>query len=183
MNELRFAERLKNKIQERLGSSQYEVKTGENLIYKVIVNPQGEYEPKKAKAPIRGSYAFQTDLLIIKKSKQLPLVVIETKYNAFSTHDILTYSTKAQKHKEIYPYLRYGLVVGGIDIIQNRFFTHNSSFDFAVALKRINDKSLNKLIKIIKEQIKSAEMILDILTEKNRTRSFNTRIMIEKIKA
>jgi len=73
--------------------------------------------------------------------------------------------------------------VGGIDIIQNRFFTHNSGFDFALALKRIDDRSLAKLIKIIKEQIKSAEMILDILTEKNRTRNFNTRIMIEKIKA
>jgi len=183
MNEPKFAERLKNKIQERLGSSRYEVKTGKNLIYKIIVNPRGQFEPEEAKAPKRGAFAFQTDLLITMKSQQLPLVVIETKYNAFSTHDILTYSTKAQKHKEIYPYLRYGLVVGGIDIIQNRFFTHNSGFDFALALKRIDDRSLAKLIKIIKEQIKSAEMILDILTEKNRTRSFNTRSMIEKIKA
>ncbi len=183
MNESEFREKLKYKLRENLDNSQYEVKTHQNLIYKVIVNPQGEYEPEKAEAPIRGNYAFQTDLLIMKKSKQLPLVVIETKYNGFSTHDILTYSTKAQKHKEIYPYLRYGLVVGGINVIQNRFFTHNIGFDFALALKRINALSLNKLVMIIRDQINNAEMILDILTEKNRTRNFNTRIMIEKIKA
>ncbi|HOE14216.1 MAG TPA: hypothetical protein PLL62_02245 [Candidatus Saccharicenans sp.] len=119
----------------------------------------------------------------MKKSKQLPLVVIETKYKGFSTHDVLTYSTKAQKHKEIYPYLRYGLVVGGINVIQNRFFTHNSGFDFALALKRINALSLNKLVLIIKDQINNAELLLDIITDKNRTGSFNTRMIIEKIKA
>ncbi len=183
MNEFEFREKLKDKIQEILADSQYEVKTGKNLIYKVIVNPQGKYEPKEAENPMRGNYAFQTDLLIMKKDKQLPLVVIETKYKSFSTHDILTYSTKAQKHKEIYPYLGYGLVVGGINVIQNRFFTHNSGFDFALALKRINDFSLIKLGMIIKDQINNAELLLDIITDKNRTGSFNTRIMIEKIKA
>jgi len=95
-----------------LGNDKYEVKIDENLIYRVIINEKLKFEPNEPRTRRRGSYAFQTDLLIIRKDTRFPLVVIETKYNGFSTHDVLTYSTKAKKHKEIYPYLRYGLVVG-----------------------------------------------------------------------
>jgi len=93
----------------------------------VIINENFKFEPNKPRKPKRGSYAFQTDLLIIRKNNKLPLVVLETKYGGFSTHDVLTYSSKAQKHKEVYPYLRYGLVVGGTDKITNNFFIHNIS--------------------------------------------------------
>jgi len=182
MNESEFKNKLKEKIQEKLGNDKYEVKRDENLIYKVVINENLQFDPNNPQNPRRGSYAFQTDLLIIRKDNQLPLVVLETKYGGFSTHDVLTYSTKAQKHKEIYPYLRYGLVVGGINVIQNRFFTHNIGFDFAFALKEIDDNLLNELVEIIREQIENAESILDILKNKNQTRSFNTQIIIKKTK-
>ena len=42
--------------------------------------------------------------------KSIPLVVMKIKFGRFKTHDVLTYSAKALKHKEIYPCLRYGLV-------------------------------------------------------------------------
>ena len=113
----------------------------------------------------------------------LPLVVIETKYGGFSTHDVLTYSTKAQKHKEIYPHLRYGLVVGGEKKIHNRFFTHNIGFDFAYALNSVdNGDSIEELAKIIKQQIENAYLLLDILKNKNQTKKFNTIIKIEKLR-
>lgn len=110
------------------------------------------------------------------------MVVIETKYGGFSTHDILTYSTKAQKHKEIYPYLRYGLVVGGENKIYNRFFTHNIGFDFAYALNGVDDSdSIKELAEIIKQQIENAHLLIDILKNKNQTKKFNTIIKIEKL--
>jgi hypothetical protein len=177
MNESKFKQILERKIQGELGNNGYEVKRDENLIYKVVINENLQFEPNAPNNPRRGGYAFQTDLLI-KKDNKLPLVVIETKFGGFSTHDVLTYSSKAQKHKEIYPYLRYGLVVGGINVIQNRFFTHNIGFDFAFALKEINNNSLNELVKMIKEQINNAELILNILRNRNQTRSFNTQIKI-----
>jgi len=184
MDESKFKERLKAGLSRRLGSDQYEIKIGENLIYKVIINEDLQFEPGKPENPKRGSYAFQTDLLITEKGNNpLPLVVIETKYGGFSTHDILTYSIKAQKHKEIYPYLRYGLVVGGEDKIHNRFFTHNIGFDFAYALNSVDNENLIKeLAKIIKQQIKNAHLLLDILKNKNQTKEFNTTITIKKLK-
>ncbi|MBC7081821.1 MAG: hypothetical protein H5T44_06250 [Thermoplasmatales archaeon] len=65
----------------------------------MIVNEDLKFElPQK---PKRGRLAFQNDILI--KKGDLPLVVIEAKYNSLTTHDILVYSTKALKHKEVYP--------------------------------------------------------------------------------
>lgn len=37
-----------------------------------------------------------------------------------SSHDVLLYSAKAAKHKYIYPYLRYGFVVVGLQALERR---------------------------------------------------------------
>jgi len=182
MLESEFREVIKRKIEGDLDIDNYKVKSNENLLYKVIINEKFQFEPKSPKNPRRGNYAFQTDLLITKNTNKLPLVVIETKYGGFSTHDILTYSTKAQKHKEVFSYIRYGLLVGGTDKITNKFFIHNIGFDFAFALNEIeNNGSIEKLINIIKDQIINAEAILDIFINKNQTKMFNTQIVIEKV--
>ena len=179
MNETEFKKKLQEKLKEELGNN-VKIEEDKNLIYKVIINEKFKFEPDNPERPKRGSYAFQTDLLVT-NNNGLPLVVIETKYGGFSTHDVLTYSTKAQKHKEIYPYLRYGLVVGGENKIHNRFFTHNVGFDFAYAMNDIDDNSIKELAEIIKQQIKNAYLLLDILRNKNKTKKFNTIIEIEKL--
>jgi len=181
MKETKFKRKLKEKLERELGS-QYRVKEKENLIYRVIVNGNLQYEPAEPENPRRGSYAFQTDLMIVKKvkrekkEKELPLIIIEIKSGDFTTHDVLTYSTKSLKHKEIYPYIRYGLVVGGKNEIDNRFFTHNAGFDFAVAMKEIEGAAWKRLKAIIYNQLKSAELLLDIFENKKKVREFNSII-------
>ena len=64
----------------------------------MIVNDKFKFEPSDPKEPKRGSYAFQTDLLVT-NIESLPLVVIEIKYGGFTTHDVLTYSIKAHISK------------------------------------------------------------------------------------
>ncbi len=177
MNETEFTETLLKELRKALEG--YEIKKGEVLIYKVIVNENGEFNPGDPQNPRRGNLSFQTDLLIRKNN--LPLVVIEAKCGGFSTHDILTYSTKALKHKEVYPYLRYGLVVGNTKVITNKFFTHNAGFDFALALENMHNDKLYELVEIIEQQLRAAEFLLDILKHKNRTRLFNTNIQVENV--
>jgi len=173
MNETQFTDILEKFLKKELEG--YEVKRNENLIYKVIVNENMQFNPKDPKKPKRGNLSFQTDLMI--KKNDLPLVVIETKFGGFSTHDVLTYSTKALKHKEVYPYLRYGFVVGGVKIIQNRFFTHNLGFDFAIAIEDINN--LRSFLDLVKRQIKNSEMLLKIMKEKNKTKLFSSNLVVE----
>ena len=207
MGERKFRENLQEKLAEELRN--YEVRIcnfknvkvnkDENLIYKVIVNIVNgnlKFEPSNPRRPRRGNYAFQTDLLISgiisnnseNKDISLPLVAIEVKYKnkkkkyeSVTTHNILTYSTKAQKHKEVYPYLRYGLVIGGMNKIPKRFFTHNIGFDFAYALNSIDDSnSVKDLANIVKQQVKSACLLLNILqgSQVNQVKKFNTIIEI-----
>jgi hypothetical protein len=63
--------------------------------------------------PRKGQPAFQTDLCVFEEKKEdlfIPRVVMEFK-GSITTHDVLTYSAKARKHKQVYPYLRYGIIL------------------------------------------------------------------------
>lgn len=178
MNEKEFTESVRQKLQERLGD--YEVLTHENLIYKVFINDILDYQPKNPEKPSRGNLSFQTDLMI--KKDNLPLVVIEVKYTKFSSHHILTYSTKAQRHKEVYPYLRYGFLVGNLNVLYNRFFIHNYGFDFAIAVENLETENMNKLTKIINSQIENAKLLLGIFKKESNVSLFNTKIFVESHK-
>jgi len=190
MNEIQFRRKLAKSLREELSRGElkdkYTIKEGENLIYKVIIDGGLNYRPDSPWDPRRGDYAFQVDILIAREisngnaeKSYLPFVVIETKYGSFSTHDVLIYSTKALKHKEIYPYIRYGFVVGGIDEIYNKFFTHNVGFDFAFAMKRMRKSELKKLSAVIQEQLSVAEFLLDIFQNKKKVKIFNSTIKNE----
>jgi hypothetical protein len=178
MKEKEFTEIIRNYLADKL--SGYEVTSKEALLYKIIINHEGGLQPAAPLNPTRGKLAFETDLLI--KKNGLPIVVCEVKYKnegGFTTHDILTYSTKALKHKAVYPYLRYGFIAGNTDVLSNKFFNHNEGFDFALAMPEPDETSLAKLLEIINTQILNAESLLNMLKDKHRTVSFNTRLELK----
>jgi hypothetical protein len=144
----------------------YVVHTGKSILYKIEVNALGKITPDRLDGPTRGQYAFQTDILVEQLAPAVPLVVIELKYGSFSTHDVITYSSKAARHKDIYPYLRYGFVVVGPDALGRRFITHNQGFDFAMALPDTASREA-ELVALVKRQITSAER-LSSLMQSNR---------------
>jgi hypothetical protein len=191
MNESELKENLVEKIKNELEKKypgKYEVNYDENLIYRVIItkkrsnsNAKLQYEPNDPQKPSRGDYAFQTDILISEKSSGLPLVVIEVKTKEPTTHDILTYSTKAVKHKEVYPYLRYGILIVNETSVPRRFFVHNLGFDFAIVLKDLSDEAgFKKLVEIIEGQIKNSEELIKVFNdEKSSIESYYTSLKIE----
>jgi hypothetical protein len=120
------------------------------------------------------TYSFQTDILIEKA--MIPLVVIEVKYRKFTTHDVITYSSKAFKHKELFPHLRYGFVVGEASRIGNRFSRHNSDFDFAIAVENMN--AVKDLLHILDDQIHTAEQLYDVFSNKKGIYKYESRIEI-----
>jgi hypothetical protein len=84
---------------------------------------------------ISHSARYATDLLIYDErldgSGWVPRVIIECKRGQVTTHDALTYSTKASTHKHVHPYLRYGIVIGDLrKPLPPRLVRHGAYFDF-----------------------------------------------------
>jgi hypothetical protein len=140
----------------------YAVHVGKNLLYKIEVDAFGKISPGSIDSPTRGQYAFQTDILIEKQNEAVPLVVVELKYGSFTSHDVITYSSKAARHKEIYPYLRYGFVVVGMEALSRKFLTHNAGFDFAMALPDVKSHEA-ALASLIRRQIASADCVVTLM--------------------
>lgn len=167
MTEQQISVQLKRKLTASLPAD-YLVHTGKSLLYKLEVDPLGRLIPGDISSPTRGQYAFQTDILIEQRTPAIPLVVIELKYQGFTTHDIITYSAKASRHKDIYPYLRYGFVVVGSETLSRKFITHNQGVDFAMAIPAIKSGD-KELIKLVRRQIRSAEKLIQMMRT-NRTK-------------
>lgn len=110
------------------------VAKGAVLLYQVRVDNRLEIavNPKR---PRKGQSAFQTDITIFEKLDEqvsIPRVVMEFKAGV-TTHDLLTYNAKAVLHKQVYPYLRYGMVAAAESKVPGRAFVHGASLDFFVA--------------------------------------------------
>jgi hypothetical protein len=157
------------------------VRRGAALLYQVTVNNRLELvvDPKK---PTRGQSAFQTDLCIFEKvsgGAEIPRVVMEFK-PGITTHDVLTYSTKARKHKQVYPYLRYGLVVGNIKSIPGRFFTHNEGLDFCVAAALHKQKRLHALFaSLLEQEVAASRRLEQIIFGKESVYVFRQEVVFE----
>lgn len=154
------------------------IKRGSSLLYQITVDNKLDIvvNPKK---PKRGQSAFETDLCIFEKVNgdiEIPRVVLEFK-KGLSTHDVLIYSSKASKHKEIYPYLRYGLIIGNENKVPGKYFTHNRALDFCVAAKSYKENDLESMLsKLFKEEIASSRKLESIVFERLETKMFRNNI-------
>ena len=78
--------------------------------------------------------SFETDMVIYEKynDRIVPRVIIESKVGTVSTHDAITYSHKAMYHKNVIPFVRYGIMLGARETypLPGRLFRHGTNFDF-----------------------------------------------------
>ena len=178
----------------------YKVLSGANLLYNVVVEPsRGTYHPRLAsnRAGLPGDgkrpryHAFQTDILVLKVG-QSPRVVLELKWRTapqrnsegepggYNTDSIIAYSAKAARHKQIYPYLRYGFVLGNRPTIGRKFFVHSSGFDFAYAMqldnRKLIDHEVESLRRLVQNQIQSSEELIRLQSGGSATYEFSTEI-------
>lgn len=113
---------------------------------------------------------YETDILvyeIIEDDKWKPRIVIETKINNVTTHDAITYSQKAQSHKNIHPYLRYGILLGNMNgtPLPGRLFRHGQHFDFMQSWKGFEAESeeWDGLIEILENEIETSKVLEEII--------------------
>lgn len=182
MNEDTLVRRVRNLLARTLNPPLV-VHQGAALLYRISVDHQ-LVVGADPESPTRGRSAFQTDLCVFEKSgtREIPRVVLEFKLG-LSTHDILTYSAKAGRHKQIYPYLRYGVVVGKEPTIRGKFFVHNSALDFCIALAAIPPRSLERVLgALVRAEVRASRALLRTATGKMDANLFRSDIQLRRLR-
>lgn len=173
MTEKEWVKSIIRGIEKRLQKSDNKIRVvdGHKLSYanEVVTYDEEDkvYEPNSIK--------YETDILIyeqIDESVWKPRVVIETKLGSVTTHDAITYSQKAQSHKYVHPYLRYGILIGSREDypLPGRLFRHGQHFDFMISWKSLqaDNREIKKLTEILNDEIKASRDLDEIL--------FNSRL-------
>lgn len=124
--------------------------------------------------------SFETDMLIYEKTDVIkPRIIIEAKINSVSTHAAITYSYKAQNHKNVTPYLRYGIMLGnrGSLPLPGRLFRHGTNFDFMISFQKyiLSQNERSEFIDLIKKEISYSRQLEEMIYNskmKNRKKYF-----------
>lgn len=179
MSEEQFGRQIA-RIAEGVLSRRFVVRLGAPLLYEVTVNERLEIEIDPAR-PSRGHSAFQTDLCVFERRPgglEIPRVVLEFK-TKLSTHDVLTYSAKALRHKRIYPYLRYGLVTAKETVVPKRFFLHNEALDFCIALGATSRAGRTQVVaRLLRKEVRTARQLKDIAFGAARTAVYRSAVQL-----
>ena len=120
---------------------------------------------------------FETDLLIYEKTNEkiIPRVIVESKIGTVTTHDAITYSHKASYHKNVIPFVRYGIMCGNRETypLPGRLFRHGTNFDFLFSFVGYEPTNQEKevFVEMLKKEILYSQQFEEILsTSRNRDR-------------
>lgn len=113
---------------------------------------------------------YETDILVrewISETQWVPRVVIEAKLRTVTTHDAITYSQKSATHKQVHPYLRYGMLLGDRDEhpLPGRLFRHGAHFDFMISWKGLNPTKdeFKKFIDVLTKEVRASRLLEKII--------------------
>lgn len=169
------------KVAKAVLASPLVVRRGAALLYQVAVDNHLSLTVD-IKRPMRGNSAYQTDLAVFEEKSpevSIPRVVMEFK-TRITTHDVLTYSAKAAKHKQVYPYLRYGLIASDLATIPGRVFTHNESLDFCACVSGLTGKTLFRFFSsLLAAEIAASRRLEDIAFDTIQARLFRSEIVVD----
>jgi hypothetical protein len=175
MDEKQWVNLIAELLRTDLNQSRLLVEPGKRLPYAYEVTHYGKDGKAHAK-----SMKYETDLLISEANTMevvRPIVVIEAKVEHVTTHDAITYSQKAVTHKQVHPYLRYGIILGARKTkpLPGRLFRHGSAFDFMQSFKdyQPNEAEWKSFLSIIRQEIENSRMLRELI--------FNSRSKDRKI--
>jgi hypothetical protein len=113
----------------------------------------------------------------------VPRVVVEFKLGKVTTHDALTYSTKAATHKNVHPYLRYGIVIGGFDkAVPKRLIRHGQHFDFmaTIASMTLSTQDRKRLIEILAKEVEASRALSALMSDRSSIWLLHRNLEISK---
>jgi len=128
---------------------------------------------------------FETDMVIYEEQdgKIVPRVIIEAKLGSVTTHDAITYSHKASYHKNVIPFVRYGIICGNREKypLPGRLFRHGTNFDFLFSFVGCTPSEHEKkvFLEMLRKEIDYSRQLEEILTN-SRSRSRKRYFMLQK---
>ena len=174
MKETKWASQIAQRLDEHF--RKFRVEAGKRLTYANEIREYGETQP------IHKDMQYETDILLYEESNTggwIPRVVIETKTARITTHVAITYSQKAATHKQVHPYLRYGIFLGnrGHYPLPGRLFRHGAHFDFMLSWKGYEptDIEWKALTTVVRKEIAASKKLEELIFNSrspNRKRYF-----------
>jgi hypothetical protein len=167
-----LVERVRDDLHAKAGNeAAIRVESGKRLTY---AHEVFSYGPDDKGAP--RSAGYETDLLVSDvdpEGRWIPRVVVECKTWAITTHDALTYSAKAATHKQVHPYLRYGILIGNYGTaLPARLVRHGACFDFMMVWNSSqgSQEEWADFIDVLVDEVRSSRQLQQVLTDRTRGR-------------
>jgi hypothetical protein len=178
MNEKEFTAELIAQISPAIQGAH--VKSGMSVLYEMPIDDDGVVHmgvDADSGEAIRGrGTGFEQDILIYEDATKgqttvIPRVIAEIKFGGVNTHDAIVYSQKAESIKRIYPFTRFGMILGDFKTIPGRVLRHGRHFDFVVALQHpfVPDQ-IPELRQLISEELSASRRLGAMLKGKTKPR-------------
>lgn len=167
MNEKEWVNSIIPEIQNRLNKfdPNMRVLEGKKLPYAFEILSYSRSKPER-----ENTIDYETDILIseyLNEEEWKPRIIIEVKLRNISTHAAITYSHKSSTHKNVHPYLRYGILIGNRKHypLPGKLFRHGANFDFMFSWKaeRASEEEFDEFIQILKEEIIASRNLEEII--------------------
>jgi hypothetical protein len=184
--EREWVEVVKSKLAARLSVPGIEVITGHRLPYAYhIASYTTDGSRLSEGTPVSETHGYQTDLMLIQRTEGgeewVPRVVVEFKLGSVTTHDALTYSAKAATHKNVHPYLRYGIVIGGYSgPVPKRVIRHGQNFDFMVTVgsEALTSRDADRLVNLLKSEVSASETLSSLMSSRSNIHMLHKRLEV-----
>lgn len=168
MNEVQWTKSILDKLEGFLSENKLSAAVEVKLPYQFEIK---QYD-QNWKVSSCEDMGFKIDLLIFEQSAQanIPRVAIEAKFGGVTTHDAITYSHKSELHKNVTPFLRYGIMIGKLNNLPARLLNHGNNFDFMFCFNadKPTDEEWQSFLQLVKDEVKYSKQLEDLLYGKTK---------------
>jgi hypothetical protein len=184
MTESQFTEELIARISPSIAGAK--IGSGISVLYEMPIDEDGVVQMgvnADTGEPMRGrGTGFEQDILVYEERSEgnttiIPRVIIEVKFESVTTHDAIVYSYKAECIKRIYPFCRYGMVIGGSKSIPGRVLRHGRNFDFIAALTYpLGDEQVAQISVLLAAELSASQFLGTMMRGKKKLRLFQRQL-------
>jgi hypothetical protein len=87
-------------------------------------------------------------------------------------HDAITYCHKAANHKSVFPYLRYGIMLGDRENypLPGRLYRHGAQFDFMISFKEHvpSERKITRFLAVLLEEVEASRALENMIYESRK---------------